>query len=221
MSPALRVSAALLAAFASLARAEAPDGGTDGGRARSDLRTISGTVAAVDAAARTLTVQGPDGLAALELDRNTVVFLDSHLGTVRDLWVGAPVRASYGGDRRAFWVELRARSDGGSAPGGAASRETAGGRGGTDGGPPVLVMPPAADGGRGDAGRGDGGPVAPSTEGGFDGGSAAPAGGGPTAPGQPGGTGGRTAPPPSPGPAGPGPVPGGVPPGRGPGSPLQ
>jgi hypothetical protein len=46
----------------------------------------------------------------LEVDRNTTVFLENRLGSVHDLVVGTPVRASFGGDRRAVWVEVRSRA---------------------------------------------------------------------------------------------------------------
>ena len=71
------------------------------------FRSVSGTVRAVSAEDRKVTIDGPEGAVTLDFDRNTSVWLETRLGTVRDLVVGAQVRAQYGRDRRAAWIEVR------------------------------------------------------------------------------------------------------------------
>jgi len=82
------------------------DGGADAGP-RPELRTVSGTVSSVDAAALRVTVEASGGTVVIGLDRNTSVYLESRLGTVRDVAVGASVRAEYGPDGRTAWIEVR------------------------------------------------------------------------------------------------------------------
>ncbi len=92
----------------------AGDGGAaDAGVPGLQLRTVSGRIAGIDRAALKLTIRpgteaGAEDAAdvTLDLDRNTAVFLADRLGTIGDLRAGAPVRASYGQERRAFWVEV-------------------------------------------------------------------------------------------------------------------
>jgi hypothetical protein len=81
-------------------------GPEDEGRDR--VKTISGKVAQIDRAKPELVVETPEGPLALSFDRNTTVWLDRHVGTLRDLDVGTPVRAGYDVARkRAQWVEVR------------------------------------------------------------------------------------------------------------------
>jgi hypothetical protein len=91
------------------------DGGGDGGESRSGPRTIAGTISGFAWAESRLTVDTPDGPVSLRVDRNTAVFLEDRLGSVRDLTVGTSVRASFAGDHRAVWLEVRSP---GRVPGG-------------------------------------------------------------------------------------------------------
>jgi hypothetical protein len=209
------------AALALLTLALAPPAAAeeDGGSRSADVQTVAGTIAAVAWSDGRFTVTAADGPVTLRVDRNTTVYLESRLGTIRDLVVGLPVRASYGPGQRAAWVEVRAKgvmpTPRGDAPdGGVPGGESAAAGapdGGTPGGPPTLPDP--------SGGRSDGG-AATAAAGASDGGSpaargddvpAGPAspepnpGGRPERPGQP------TAPP-----TGPSPVPGGPPPGKAP-----
>jgi hypothetical protein len=77
---------------------------------RADVRTIAGKIAALDAARRELTLAAADGPLRVTLDRNTMVLLESRLGSVRDLAVGVPARVSVSGaENLAAYVELRPR----------------------------------------------------------------------------------------------------------------
>jgi hypothetical protein len=191
----------------------------DGGAHRTDVRTVSGKINALSWPDRKIAIDAADGPLTLTFDRNTSVFLENRMGTVRDLSVGTPVRASYNAQGQAFWVEVRPRgvtptparrADGGVEPpdGGVVDGGLVGAR--PDAGPPML--PPPADAGTGDAGAPatapDGGAVpAPSQDAGATPpGPNVPAGPAPPEP-NPGAT---PPPPPSPGPTGPGPVPGGA-----------
>lgn len=139
--PTTRLLAAAGLVLATLGAALATEG--DAGESRADAqRTVSGTISAVVGPEAKLAIDAADGPVTLRIDRNTAVFLEDRLGSARDLVVGANVRASYGGDGRAAWVEVRPRAaggagrDGGVERSGGATRET-----GTATGPPVL--PPA------------------------------------------------------------------------------
>jgi hypothetical protein len=194
----------LFAGVGLLLAALGADGGrdeTDGGSSRGDARTVSGTISAVAWAEARVTIDAPGGLVTLKIDRNTAVFLENRLGSTRDLVVGAPVRASFGGDERAVWVEVRSL-----ASASAAGRDGGLPDAGTGLGPPVLPPQPSSD-GVPDAGPGDGG-AAPSPVG--DAGVPAPP---PrdAPPGPPEPSPVRRPPrPPQPGPSGPGPLPGGA-----------
>jgi hypothetical protein len=75
---------------------------------RPDLRTVSGEISALQWQERRFTVDGADGPVTLRVDRNTLVFLDERIGSVRDLAVGTLVRANIGGnDNLASWIEVR------------------------------------------------------------------------------------------------------------------
>ncbi len=125
------------------ASAEAPDGGQ-----RPVVRTVVGTLTKLVRADGRLTVESGDDVVTLSFDRNTSVFLEHRIGSLGDLAVGKPVRASYGEDARAHWVEIRS-SDVVLPPTAPAERPGAGG-------PSAVLAPPereaggpgAADGGR-------------------------------------------------------------------------
>jgi hypothetical protein len=198
------LSAAALAAIASLAAAAlapavtaAADEPDAGAPQPADLRTVSGKITTLAWAQHRFTVEASDGPVTLSVDRNTTVYLDTKLGSIRDLIVGTPVRTSYGKDLIATWVEVRTR---GGIP--TPARDALGG-----GTPPALAMPPGAPpapapvGGTPPSAAGDGGtPAGPARE--------VPA--GPPAP-EPSPGASPPAGPASPPPSGPGPVPGGGP----------
>jgi hypothetical protein len=80
------------------------------GPPRPDVRTVAGKITAVDVAARALTLAASDGPLRVVFDRNTMVFLESRLGSVRDLAPGTPARVNVSGEENlAAWIELRPR----------------------------------------------------------------------------------------------------------------
>ncbi len=186
------LAGAVLAA-APATRADEPDAGAPQAL---DLRTISGKIATLAWDQHRFTVEASDGPVTLSVDRNTTVYLDTRLGSIRDLTVGTPVRTAYGKDLVATWVEVRARA--GLPP---PTSDALGSRT-----PPALAMPPGAP--PVPAPTGGTPPTAPAGDGGTP---AAPASGvpaGPPAP-EPGPGASPPAGPVSPPPPGPGPVPGG------------
>lgn len=97
----------------------------DTGEHRVAVRTVSGRISAVAWSKHRFTIAVANGPVTLAVDRNTAVFLDDRLGSLGDLVVGMPVRASFGGDERAVWVEVLSpdissadggRQDGGGPP---------------------------------------------------------------------------------------------------------
>jgi hypothetical protein len=70
------------------------------------IRTVTGRVAEVSLAPGRLSIDGAEGPIALVLDRNTVVYLEARLGTIRDLAPGQPIRAAAGSQGQAYWVEV-------------------------------------------------------------------------------------------------------------------
>jgi hypothetical protein len=77
---------------------------------RLDVRTVAGKISAIDLPGRTLTLAAADGPLEVSLDRNTMIFLESRLGSLRDLAVGVPARANVSGERNlASFVELKPR----------------------------------------------------------------------------------------------------------------
>ena len=114
--------------------AEEPDGGLP---PLPDLHTVSGTITQVAPAERAITVGAREGPVTLTYDRTTSVYGDGRLGSIRDLVVGTAVRAQFGPEQRAYWIEVipagsrehpaRARPDGGLA-GGASAPHPSGGR---------------------------------------------------------------------------------------------
>jgi hypothetical protein len=124
---AVAVAAALCAAASPVRAGDAP------GATRS-FSSISGTLRAVSPDARRVTIVGPEGAVTLDFDRNTSVWLDTRLGTLRDLVTGAEVRAQYGRDGRAAWIEVRR-----------ATRPPALSGGGVGGAGPAAPGPPAPE----------------------------------------------------------------------------
>ncbi len=205
------LSIALVLVSSCAARGDEHEG--DAGEHRVAAHTVTGKISAIAWSRHKFTIDVANGLVTLEVDRNTAVFLDDRLGSLGDLVVGTPVRASFGSDQRAVWVE--ARSHGAGAPGGPlddAGVDLADGvRGaGTDAGPPVLPAP-ALDISSADGGHPDGGgtprppPTSPEA-----GAPSHPPGNVPAGPPPPEPKPGMTPPPRQPRPAGPSPIPGGA-----------
>jgi hypothetical protein len=75
---------------------------------RPDVRTVAGEIGSVEWSEHRFTLEAADGPLAVHVDRNTLVFLESQLGTVRDLYTGLPVRVGLeGAQNLATWVEVR------------------------------------------------------------------------------------------------------------------
>jgi hypothetical protein len=75
---------------------------------RPNVRTVSGEIGEVAWGEHRFTLEAADGPIAVHVDRNTLVFLESRLGTVRDLHTGMPLRVGLEGPRNlATWVEVR------------------------------------------------------------------------------------------------------------------
>lgn len=71
------------------------------------LEEVSGVVRDVDRKTHHLTVDSGSGEVKLALDRNTMVYTASGLGTVLDLAAGQQVRAGRNADFLAYWVQVR------------------------------------------------------------------------------------------------------------------
>jgi len=127
----------------------APAGSTPSPRAR----TVAGKIIGVAPADAQLTLEAADGPLRLSFDRNTMVFLEAHMGTPRDLLPGLPARAALDPGGLAFWIELRPR---GVVP---TARD---GEGGPDAAPPApaasLAPPTAAARPAADPAAAEGGP---------------------------------------------------------------
>jgi hypothetical protein len=116
---------------------------------RPDVRTVAGEIGSVEWSEHRFTLEAADGPLAVHVDRNTLVFLESRLGTVRDLYTGLPVRVGLEGPRNlATWVEVR-------LPGTTASKPEQAGTAP----PPVGTSPGGSDG----KGREPPKPLPPST----------------------------------------------------------
>jgi len=75
-------------------------------------RTIQGSVAAVEVEPRRVVVEAKEGPITVAVDRNTAIYLQRGLGTLRDVRVGEPVRVSVSGaDNQAHWLELTRREE--------------------------------------------------------------------------------------------------------------
>ena len=72
------------------------------------LEEVSGLVQEVDRKTFKLTIESVSGPVTLSLDRNTMVYTSSGLGTVLDLAPGQQIRAGRNADYLAYWVQLRA-----------------------------------------------------------------------------------------------------------------
>lgn len=72
------------------------------------LEEVSGKVADIDRRVHKLRVDTASGPVTLSLDRNTMVYTSTGLGTVLDVVPGAQIRAGRNADFLAFWVQVRA-----------------------------------------------------------------------------------------------------------------
>jgi len=136
MPPFRRALAALAALGLALAAPAAAGDAPDAGRpSADDLSTVSGKVGQVAWERHEFTLDAADGPVTVSVDRNTTIYLDTKLGSTRDVTVGTPVRTAYSKDKVAIWIEVRSR---GVIP--TPGREAA--DAGTP--PPALAMPPGA-----------------------------------------------------------------------------
>ncbi len=71
------------------------------------LAEVSGNVREVDRKAHQIAIEADGGVVTLSLDRNTMVYTPSGLGTVLDVVPGAQVRAGRNADFLAYWVQVR------------------------------------------------------------------------------------------------------------------
>lgn len=71
------------------------------------LEEVSGAVREVDRKAHRLTVETASGPVSLSLDRNTMVYTASGLGTILDLAPDQQIRAGRNADFLAYWVQVR------------------------------------------------------------------------------------------------------------------
>jgi 2-oxoglutarate dehydrogenase E2 component (dihydrolipoamide succinyltransferase) len=90
---------------AALAAAPAPPAAPEPDRAARP-RTVTGTLSAVSLPDRSLTLAAAEGPLQLSLDRNTLIFLETRMGTVRDLSAGLTARALVGARGEAYWIEI-------------------------------------------------------------------------------------------------------------------
>jgi hypothetical protein len=72
------------------------------------LEEVSGKVADIDRREHKLRVDTAAGPVTLSLDRNTMVYTSTGLGTVLDVLPGAQIRAGRNADFLAYWVQVRA-----------------------------------------------------------------------------------------------------------------
>jgi hypothetical protein len=72
------------------------------------LEEVSGSVREVDRKTHRITVDTASGVVTLSLDRNSMVYTATGLGTVLDLAPGQQIRAGRNADFLAYWVQLRA-----------------------------------------------------------------------------------------------------------------
>jgi len=100
------MSALLVAALLAAAPGEAPET-PPSSPPRPAVRTLAGKIAEVTLAEGRVVLEAADGPVAVAIDRNTMVYLDSRFGTVRDLAVGLPARVSVGPSGPAHWIEIR------------------------------------------------------------------------------------------------------------------
>jgi hypothetical protein len=115
------------------------------------LEEVSGLVRDLDRKAFKLTIEAASGPVTLALDRNTMVYTASGLGTVLDLAPGQQIRAGRNADFLAYWVQLRVPPKPepaptpaqGTGPAGAAAAPATEGAGKGPGTPPA---PPATPG---------------------------------------------------------------------------
>jgi hypothetical protein len=124
------------------------------------LEEVSGKVSDIDRKDHKLRIETASGTVTLSLDRNTMVYTGSGLGTVLDLAPGALIRAGRNADDLAYWVQLRsvpalpASTPGqGTGPAGGGSAPAGEGVGPGAGAPPAPPTTSAGP-GTGASGRG-------------------------------------------------------------------
>jgi hypothetical protein len=100
------MSALLVAALLAAAPADAP-GASPPSPARPAIRTLAGKITEVALGEGRVVLEAADGPVAVTVDRNTMVYLETRFGTVRDLAVGLPARISVGETGPAHWIEIR------------------------------------------------------------------------------------------------------------------
>jgi hypothetical protein len=113
------------------------------------LEEVSGSVRAVDRKDHRLTIETPAGTVTLSLDRNTMVYTASGLGTILDLAPDQQIRAGRNADFLAYWVQVRGPAGAPPAsPGGQGTGPADGGAApaGESGGPPSASAPATAPG---------------------------------------------------------------------------
>ena len=81
------------------------------------LEEVAGKVAEIDRKAHRLRIETASGPVTLSLDRNTMVYTATGLGTVLDLAPGVQVRAGRNADFLAYWVQVRTTPSAASTPG--------------------------------------------------------------------------------------------------------
>ncbi len=105
------------------------------------LEQVNGVVREVDQQTHRIVVEAGGERVTLSLDRNTMVYTASGLGTVLDVVPGSQVRAGRNADMVAYWVQIRP-----AAP--AAAPASAGSTVSSAGPPapaPASAPPPAAE----------------------------------------------------------------------------
>ena len=137
---------------------QAPSGPAERGTV---LEEVSGKVAEVDRKAHRLRVDTASGPVTLSIDRNTMVYTATGLGTVVDVTPGVQIRAGRNADFLAYWVQVRntppspptpSTPGQGTGPAGGGSAPAGEGAGGTPAPPSAGPGASPGPGGAGPAG---------------------------------------------------------------------
>ncbi len=128
------------------------------------LEEVSGKVREVDRKGHRLVVEVDGGVVTLSLDRNTMVYTATGLGTVLDLVPGAQVRAGRNAELLAYWVQVRQPARAGEPEPAPAPGQGTGPAGGASG--PATEPRGGAPAGPGTAPPGTGGALTPAGPGG-------------------------------------------------------
>ena len=123
------------------------------------LEEVAGKVAEIDRKAHRLRIETASGPVTLSLDRNTMIYTATGLGTVLDLAPGVQVRAGRNADFLAYWVQVRAPPSTASPPGQGTGPAAGSAPAGEGGGPGASTAPAPPTTG---PGAGPGGPGAVS-----------------------------------------------------------